>query len=60
VCPDVCDDAVSQGERIHRRAEQLRPEFADHGEVNAVLDLRERIRAARRVGDRASSGKTLV
>ena len=36
------------------------PEVADHGEVNPVLQLRERISGSRRRGDGACGGETLV
>ena len=41
VPPDVDEHAVAQRTRVHRDVEELRPEIADHGEVNLRLQLRE-------------------
>ena len=44
-------DPLAQRMRVHVDVEELRPELADDGEVDAVLELGERIVARTRRGE---------
>ena len=43
---DVREHALAERLRVDADVEELRPEIADDGEVDAVLDLRERVVAS--------------
>ena len=48
---DVGEHPGAQRDRVHLGVEELRSKVADHGEVDAVLELRERVgRAASSAG----------
>jgi hypothetical protein len=42
---DVGEHPLAERDRVHVHVEQLRAQLADHGQVDPVLDLRERIRS---------------
>ena len=44
--PEVREDPLAQLLGIHVHVEELRPEVTDHREVNAALDLPERVALA--------------
>src|SRR5689334_18836620 len=58
--PDVPEHAVAQLSGIHVDVEELRAEVADDREMNAVLELGERVAGSGRLDQGTGSGETLV
>ena len=60
LAPRVGEHPLAQRRRVEVGVEQLRPEVADDREVDAVLDLGERVVAARRASRGPGGCQTLV
>ncbi len=54
--PDVRLDPLAQGDGVHARVEELRAQVSDDGEVDPVLQLRERVAPAARGRARGTCG----